>query len=146
MLYKVLIPDELLSLQISDGLRATHPNSYTSVFNYVINKDVAGCQSPYILTCGSLSSVLKLRIETQYQTQGIVQISEDNLPVGKIDLRTFSSRCKHYIRGIDSNTLINLFHNAAREYEMVLLVGHVPNMHVQVLSESDFNDEQLPLI
>jgi hypothetical protein len=34
----------------------------------------------------------------------------------------------------------------SREYEMVLLVGHVPNMHVQVLSESDFNDEQLPLI
>ena len=146
MLYKVLRPDEYLLLKESYGLKATHPNSYTSVCNHVINKDVAEYQSPYILTCGSLSSVLKLRTAAQYQTAGIVQISEDNLPVAKIDLRTFSSRRKHYKLDTDNYDSINSFNNAAREYEMVLLVGHVPNMHVQLLSESDFNEEQLPVI
>ena len=146
MLYKVLRPDEYLLLKESYGLKATHPDSYTSVFNHVINTNSAEYQSPYILTCGSLSSVLKLRTAAQYRTAGIVQISEDNLPVAKIDLRTFSSRRKHYKLDRDNYDSINLFNNAAREYEMVLLVGHVPNMHVQLLSESDFNEEQLPVI
>jgi hypothetical protein len=35
----------------------------------------------------------------------IVQISEDNLPVEKIDLRTSSKRKNHYLPGNDSNEL-----------------------------------------
>ena len=137
MLYRLLRPEENWRF----GLLSTNPNSSTSVFNYVINFNSEGCVSPYILTCGSLNSVLKLT--TPLANRNIVQIWEDNLPVVKIDLRTSPNRKNHYCIGYDSPESINLFNNFAKVYEVVLLVGHVPNTHVQLLNESDFDYQQL---
>jgi hypothetical protein len=74
----------------------------------------------------------------------IVQISEDNLPVVKIDLRTSSNRSIHYLPGNDSNELINKFNNYANKFEEVLLVGDVPASHIKPMNESDFASVQLP--
>jgi hypothetical protein len=75
--------------------------------------------------------MLKLRSKTNDFGAQIVQISEDNLPVVKIDLRTWSNRRKHYVPDIDCNASINRFNNFARVFEEVLLVGYVPKTHIQ---------------
>ena len=74
----------------------------------------------------------------------IVQISEDNLPVEKIDLRTSANRSIHYLPGNDSNELINKFNNYANKFEEVLLVGDVPASHIQPMTEADFLSALLP--
>jgi hypothetical protein len=53
--------------------------------------------------------LLNFRSKTNDFGAQIVQISEDNLPVVKIDLRTWSSRRKHYVPEVDSNASINRF-------------------------------------
>ena len=80
--------------------------------------------------------MLKFRSKTNDFGAQIVQISEDNLAVVKIDLRTWSNR---------SNASINRFNNFARVFEEVLLVGYVPETHVQLMNEFDFDMEQLPV-
>ena len=75
--------------------------------------------------------MLKLRSKTNDFGAQIVQISEDNLPVVKIDLRRLSNRRKHYVTDVDSNASINRFNNFARVFEEVLLVGYVPKTHIQ---------------
>ena len=140
MLYRLLRPNE----NWQDGLMANNPNVIVSVFNHVINGTNNGSQSPYISTCGSLISVIKFRMNRDVPRAQIVQISEDNLPVLKIDLRTWSNRKRHYVPGVNTNASINTFNNRAREYEEVLLVGYVPKTHAQLMNESDFNCEQLP--
>ena len=141
MLYRLLRKSE----DWQDGLKAKNPNSSFSVFEHVTNGSIEEFKSRYISTCGSLSSVKRLKSKTRTRDAHIVQISEDNLPVVKIDLRTSSNRKNHYNLGSDSNTLINDFNKFARVYEEVLLVGYVPKTHVQRMNESDLNWEQLPV-
>jgi mitochondrial fission protein ELM1 len=142
MLYRLLRRGE----HIVNGLRAKNPNSWTSVFDHVTTGSKRGSvQSPYISTCGSLNSVLEFRRKSWTRDAQIVQISEDNLPVVKIDLRTASNRKNHFKLGSDSNASINDFNNFARVYEEVLLVGYVPETHVQLMNEFDFDREQLPV-
>ena len=102
-----------------------------------------GWKSPYISACGSLNSVLTFRSKSRNSTGQSVQISEDNLPVFKNDLRKWSNGKNHYIHDIDSNESINRFNNFTRKYDEVLLIGYVPNTHVQHMSESDLYCEQL---
>lgn len=139
MLYRLLRPEE----NWEDGLTAKNPNSHTSVVEHISTGSNRGSQSPYIATCGSLNAVLSFRSKSNISSLHIVQISEDNLPVVKIDLRTWSSRRKHYVPDVDSNESINKFNNFARVYETVLLVGYVPKTHIQLMDESDFDSEQL---
>jgi hypothetical protein len=139
MLYRLLRPDEDWQL----GVSAKDPNSTKSVFDHVINGSSWGWQSKYIATCGSLNSVLTFRSKSVNPGK-IVQISEDNLPVVKIDLRTSSNRSIHYLPGNDSNELINKFNNYANKFEEVLLVGDVPASHIKPMNESDFASVQLP--
>ena len=86
-----------------------------------------------------------LRLSKKNSKRQIVQIFEDNLPVIKIDLRLSSNRKNHYVLERESISSINRFNNFARVYEEVLLVGYVPKTHVQLMNESDFYCEQLPL-
>ena len=137
MLYRLLGPEE----NWQDGLMAKNPNSHTSVFDHVSTGSNMGSQSPYISTCGSLNALILLRSQSMYPRAPIVQISEDNLLVVKIDLRTASNRKNHYKLGSDSNASINDFNNFARVYEEVLLVGYVPETHVQLMNEFDFDRE-----
>ena len=139
MLYRLLRPDEDWQL----GVSPKDPNSTKSVFGHVINGSRWGWQSKYIATCGSLNSVLTFRSKSRNSTGQSVQISEDNLPVFKNDLRKWSNRKNHYIHDIDSNESINRFNNFTRKYDEVLLIGYVPNTHVQHMSESDLYCEQL---
>ena len=139
MLYRLLRPDEDWQL----GVSAKDPNSTKSVFDHVINGSSWGWQSKYIATCGSLNYVLTFRSKSVNPGK-IVQISEDNLPVVKIDLRTSSNRSIHYLLGNDSNELINIFNNYANKFEEVLLVGDVPASHIKPMNESDFASLQLP--
>lgn len=139
MLYRLLRPDEDWQL----GVSAKDPNSTKSVFDHVINGSSWGWQSKFIATCGSLNSVLTFRSKSVNPGQ-IVQISEDNLPVEKIDLRTSANRSIHYLPGNDSNELINIFNNYANKFEEVLLVGDVPASHIQPMTEADFLSALLP--
>jgi hypothetical protein len=139
MLYRLLRPDEDWQL----GVSAKDPNSTKSVFDHVINGSSWEWQSKYIATCGSLNSVLTFRSKSVNPGK-IVQISEDNLPVVKIDLRTSSNRSIHYLPGNDSNELIDKFNNYANKFEEVLLVGDVPASHIKPMNESDFVSVQLP--
>ena len=139
MLYRLLRPDEDWQL----GVSAKDPNSTKSVFDHVINGSSWGWQSKYIATCGSLNSVLTFR-SNSVKPGKIVQISEDNLPVVKIDLRTSANRSIHYLPGNDSNELINKFNNYANKFEEVLLVGDVPASHIQPMTEADFLSALLP--
>ena len=139
MLYRLLRPDEDWQL----GVSAKDPNSTKSVFDHVINGSSWGWQSKYIATCGSLNSVLTFR-SNSVKPGKIVQISEDNLPVVKIDLKTSANRSIHYLPGNDSNELINKFNNYANKFEEVLLVGDVPASHIQPMTEADFASVQLP--
>ena len=139
MLYRLLRPDEDWQL----GVSAKDPNSTKSVFDHVINGSSWGWQSKYIATCGSLNSVLTFRSKSVNPGK-IVQISEDNLPVVKIDLRTSANRSIHYLPGNDSNELINKFNNYANKFEEVLLVGVVPASHIKPMTEADFASLQLP--
>ena len=61
----------------------------------------------------------------------IVQISEDNLPVVKIDLRTQENRNNSYTY-MNSKDVIDKFNNYANLFEEVLLVGDVPASHIQL--------------
>ena len=126
-----------------NGLSAKSPNSDVSVFKYVIKGSKRKLKSQYIATCGSLNAVLMFRRNSTTKEARIVHISEDNLPVVKIDLRTWSNRRKHYEPEIERNSSINNFNNFARIYEVVLLVGYVPRTHIQLMDESDFDCEQL---
>ena len=139
MLYRLLRPDEDWQL----GVSAKDPNSTKSVFDHVINGSSWGWQSKFIATCGRLNSVLTFRSKSVNPGQ-IVQISEDNLPVEKIDLRTSANRSIHYLPGNDSNELINKFNNYANKFEEVLLVGDVPASHIQPMTEADFLSALLP--
>ena len=139
MLYRILRPDENYLLY----LEPTAPNSHTSVFNHVINESSRGYPSPYILTCGSLNSVLELRNQLGTPFAQIVQISEDNLPNVKIDLRTWSNRKNHYVCGIDSNESIDTFNKLAKGFEIVLLVGYVHTTYFELMDESDCDCHQL---
>ena len=149
MLYRILRVDE----NWHAGLSANNPNYITSVFEHVINKgnnkitelrtSNSEWQSPYITTCGSLNSVLEYRKQFHPLNTHIVQISEDNLPVVKIDLRTLSNRKNYYVRDTNSNELIKDFNIFAKENEVVLLVGYVPATHVQLMEESEFDCGQL---
>ena len=134
MLYRLLRPDQNWKL----GLFATNLNSTKSVVDHVTKGSQRGWKSPYISTCGSLLSVLQLRRQLGTHNVQIVQISEDNLPAVKIDLRTSSNRDNHYVPGEDSTDLINTFHYVAKLYEEVFLVGYVPKTHIKSLPESDF--------
>ena len=140
MLYRLLRPDEDWQL----GVSAKDPNSTKSVFDHVINGSSRGWQSKYIATCGNLKSVLTFRSKSVNRQGQIVQISEDNLPVVIIDLRTSSNRSIHYLPGNDSNELIDKFNNYANKFEEVLLVGDVPASHIKPMNESDFVSVQLP--
>ena len=126
-----------------NGLSANSPNVDVSVFKYAIKGSNSALKSQYIATCGSLNAVLMFRRNSRNKEARIVQISEDNLPVVKIDLRTWSNRRKHYEPEIKLNSSINNFNNYARIYEVVLLVGYVPRTHIQLMDESDFDCEQL---
>lgn len=139
MLYRLLRTRE----DWEDGLSANSPNLDISALNHVINGSQSGWKSQYIATCGSLNAVLMFRRKSRNKKAPIVQISEDNLPVVKIDLRTWSNRRKHYERDIRNNLSINNFNYFARIYEVVLLVGYVPRTHIQLMDESDFDCEQL---
>ena len=141
MLYRILRPNQNWEL----GLFATNPNSDISVVDHVTKGSQRGWKSTYISTCGSLNSVLEIRRQIGTPNAQIVQISEDNIPVVKIDLRTASNRDNHYVPGEDSTDLINTFHYVAKLYEEVLLVGYVPKTHIKPLSESDFVVVQLPV-
>jgi hypothetical protein len=140
MLYRLLRPDEDWQL----GLSAKFPNSTTSVFEYVSNGSW-GSYSKYISTCGSLNSVLSFRSKSRNPRAQIVQISEENLEIEKIDLRPATNRMQFYINCSYSNKSINTFNNFARVFEEVLLVGHVPASHIQPMKETDFVSEQLPV-
>ena len=61
----------------------------------------------------------------------IVQISEDNLPVVKIDLRTQENRNNYYTY-MNFKDDIDKFSNYAKLFEEVLLVGDVPASHIQL--------------
>ena len=50
-----------------------------------------------------------------------------------------------YINCRYSNESINTFNNFARVFEEVLLVGHVPKIHIQPMNEADFECVQLPV-
>ena len=141
MLYRILRPDQNWKL----GLFATNPNSTKSVVDHVTKGSQRGWKSPYTSTCGSLISVLQLRRQLGTPNAQIVQISEDNLPAVKIDLRTSSNRKNHYVLGKDRTDLINEFHYVARIYEEVLFVGYVPKTHIKRLDESDFVFKKLPV-
>ena len=71
----------------------------------------------------------------------IVQISEENLEIEKIDLRRATDRLKFCTNSSDSNASVNKFNNFARVFEEVLLVGHVPVNHIQLMKEADFVSE-----
>ena len=139
MLYRLLRPDEDWQL----GLSAKDPNSTKSVFDHVINGSSWGWEAKYIATCGSLNSVLTFRSKSVNPGK-IVQISEDQLQVVKIDLRTSSNRSNHYQVGCQSNELINKFNNYANKFEEVLLVGDVPASHITPMTEADLLSALLP--
>ena len=141
MLYRILRVDETWHA----GLSANNPNCITSVFDHVMNRSNSGWQSPYISTCGSLNSVLEYRKTIHPLNARIVQISEDNLPVVKIDLRLWSNRKNYYVRDTNNNESIKQFNIFAKENEVVLLVGYVPDTHVQLMEETDFDCSQLPV-
>jgi hypothetical protein len=89
--------------------------------------------------------VLEFRRKSWTRDAQIVQISEDNLPVVKIDLRTASNRKNHYNLGSDSNASINDFNNFARVYEEVLLVGYVPEHDLRLNSSTEFRLPQVDI-
>ena len=72
----------------------------------------------------------------------IVKIWEKNLPVVKIDLRIQENRDNYHI-GNNANEN-EKFDNYARAFEEVLLVGYVPETHVELLTASDFPSGQFP--
>ena len=138
MLYRLLRSDE----KWEDGLRAKSPLSETTVYEHVTSGSW-GSQSKYISTCGSLHAVLSFRLNCK-DNSSIVKIWEKNLPIDKIDLRTEENRKKYLIYGnYDSNNIFNRF---ANKFEEVLLVGNVPETHVELLTESDCPSGKLPNI
>jgi hypothetical protein len=131
MLYRLLRPDE----KWKDGLRAKNSLSDTTVYEHVTSGSWGG-QSKYISTSGSLHAVLTFRLKST-SNSSIVKIWEKNLPIDKIDLRTQENRKKYLIYGnYDGN---NIFNSFANKFKEVLLVGNVPETHVELLTESDFH-------
>ena len=76
----------------------------------------------------------------------IAKIWELDLPVVKYDLRTRENRRCFYIGGESGYESNYEFENSAIEIEEVLLVGHVPATHVELLTGSDFPSGQIPAI
>jgi hypothetical protein len=124
MLYRLLRPDE----NIENGLMATDPLSDTTVFQHVCKKTDSTLKSKFISTCGSLQAVLAFKGDIPNPI--IVKIWEKNLPVVRIDLRTKENRNKYCT---DAN---NFFHDEAMLFQLVLLVGYVPETHVELYTPS----------
>ena len=112
MFYGLLKPGE----KWQDGLKAKDPNSTISVFDHVINGSSWLSKSKYISTCGNLKAVQTFWSKS-VNPGIIVQISENNLPVEKIDLRTLSNRSDHYEVGSHSDELINKFNNMQTNFK-----------------------------
>ena len=136
MLYRLLKPGD----KWQDGLKAKDPNSTISVFDHVINGSSWLSKSKYVSKCGSLKAVLTFRSKS-LNPGIIVQISEDKLPVEKIDLRTSSNRSDHYEVGRHCDELINKFNNYANKFQEVLLIGDVPASYIEALDESDSDSD-----
>ena len=126
MLYKLLRPDE----SIEYGLSATYPLSDKSVFEHIINRSNVLFQSQFITTCGSLKAVFALNGENA--NPRIAKIWEKNLPVVKIDLRTKENWAKYCAK---HNGSVN---NDGCKFDEVLLVGYIPETHVELLTNFDF--------
>ena len=84
-------------------------------------------------TCGSLDAVKTFRSKSVINMGQIVQISEDNLPVVKINLRTQENRNNSYTY-MNSKDVIDKFNNYANLFEEVLLVGDVTASHIQLVT------------
>ena len=137
MLYRRLRPDE--SWQF--GLSAKNDLSDTTVFEHVTTGSQES-KSKFISTCGSLNAMFKFTNKWVYSGR-IVKIWEKNLPVVKIDLRAQEYRDNYHI-GNNANEN-KKFDNNARAFEEVLLVGYVPETHVELLTKSDFYLEICPV-
>jgi hypothetical protein len=68
----------------------------------------------------------------------IAKIWEKNLPVVKIDLRTMENWDKYYRK----YNYFDLYDGS--DCEEVLLVGYVPETHVELLTKSDWPASQCP--
>jgi hypothetical protein len=137
MLYRLLRRYE----SIENGLIAKDPLSDESVYNHITSSGKVGFQSKFISTCGSLSAVLKFAGVNEFPR--IAKIWEKNLPVVKIYLRIQENRDNYHI-GNNANEN-EKFDNYARAFEEVLLVGYVPETHVELLTKSDFYFEICPV-
>ena len=68
-----------------------------------------------------------LHLDSFSRDRRIVKIWENNLPVIKIDLRTVENRKMYYMDRDRDNIVLS---NCAKKFDEVLLVGHVPETHV----------------
>jgi hypothetical protein len=132
MLYRLLRRYE----SIENGLIAKDPLSDESVYNHITSSGKVGFQSKFISTCGSLSAVLKFAGVNEFPR--IAKIWEKNLPVVKIDLRKSENWEKYYTKYNVGDSRIG------SEIEEVLLVGYVPETHVELLTKSDWPASQCP--
>ena len=132
MLYRLLRRYE----SIEHGLIAKDPLSDESVYNHITSSGKVGFQSKFISTCGSLSAVLKFAGVNEFPR--IAKIWEKNLPVVKIDLRKSENWEKYYTKYNAGDSSIG------SEIEEVLLVGYVPETHVELLTKSDWPASQCP--
>ena len=137
MLYRLLREDE----SIQNGLSAKNVDAKKSVFAHVLIGSNWEWESQYISTCGSMKAVLLL--DPYCRDRRIVKIWEKNLPVIKIDLRTEENR-KMYFMDRKCRDQI-LFNKYAKTRDEVLLVGHVPETHVELLTDSDIRSGKLPI-
>ena len=137
MLYRLLGPNENWQF----GLSAKNALSDKTVFKHVTTGSrVSG--SKFISTYGSLNAMLRFT-DNCYNSIKIVKIWEKNLPVVKIYLRIQENRDNYHI-GNNANEN-EKFDNYARAFEEVLLVGYVPETHVELLTKYDFYFEICPV-
>ena len=124
-MYRLLRTDE----SWEKGLHGKNSYSTTSVFDHVIRGSY-GARSKYISTCGSWEAMNDFRKKSTGQ---IVKIQKDKLPssIEIVDLRRKKNRYQYIGNDKDEHS-IKKFHNFAKKFEVVLLVGNVPESSLQL--------------
>ena len=121
MFYRLLRPGE----SIENGLSAKDPNSKTSVFAHVTTGSYG--QSKYISACRSEKAVLDLKDKSKNRGT-IVNIDEAKLQLNNVEIINlkYKKTRDNYIDDNATEESIKTFHNYAKTFQEVLLVGHVP--------------------
>ena len=135
--YRLLREDE----DREKGIVAKDPESTTSVVHHVLQfekgKEESYQQSKYISTCKNLQAIIEVSsFKMPSRCYPVVQIDLDSIPPGYIQIIDLCDPLvrESYAKKITDDSYKEKFENFVKEFQEILLIGHVPNTCIHIVS------------